>query len=204
MADRTATKTERLAEFFSRLAAAPACSSFDDAYALICRTMDAVEDEMTSIPNNPATWMTDGRMYPPQMDSLRKTGQPDVKRFVNRGHNTLIGDNGAITIQLQTGKVDFAKAGADRAGDRTMNQIERIHDDLTRRFPSLAMNLDEPANERGPWFLFVHRGEGLPHVAIEWRPDGASGSQPRAKTSTDLGPMRSTPTRKRQRSGSSS
>lgn len=113
MADRTATKTERLAEFFSRLTAAPSCSTFDEAYALICLTMDAVEDEMTSILNNPATWMTDGRMYPPQMDSLRKSSRDDVKRFVSKGHSILIGENGAIAIQLQFGKVIFVKAGAD-------------------------------------------------------------------------------------------
>lgn len=56
-----------------------------------------------------------------------------------------------------------------------MNQIERIQDELTKRFPSLAMNLDEPARETGPWFLFVHREEGLPHLAIEWRPDRGFG-----------------------------
>lgn len=113
MADRTATKPERLAEFFSRLTAAPACSSFAEAYALVCGTMDAVEDEMTNVPNIPANWMVDGRMYPPQMDKCRDTDRADVKRFVSRGHNTFIGDNGAITIQLQTGKVVFTKAGAD-------------------------------------------------------------------------------------------
>lgn len=113
MADHTATKAERLAEFFSRLTAAPACSTFDEAYRLVCLTMDAVEDEMTTIPNNPPTWMTDGRMYPPQMDNLRKSHRADVKRFISRAHVTLIGNNGAIAIQLHTGKVVFAKAGAD-------------------------------------------------------------------------------------------
>lgn len=56
-----------------------------------------------------------------------------------------------------------------------MNQIERIHEVLARRFPSLAMNLDPPADEKGPWFLFVHRGENLPHIAVEWRPDRGFG-----------------------------
>ncbi|SIN77532.1 hypothetical protein SAMN05444166_0774 [Singulisphaera sp. GP187] len=75
--------------------------------------MDAVEDEMTSILNNPSSWMSDGRLYPSQMDKCREIDRADVKRFVSRGHNTLIGDNGAIAIQLQTGKVVFTKAGAD-------------------------------------------------------------------------------------------
>ncbi len=114
MADRTATKAERLAEFFSRLTTAPACSTFDEAYALICRTMVAVEDEMTTLPNNPPTWMTDGRMYPPQMDNVRPVpGRPDVQRFRSRGHNTLIASNGAIKIESTTGKVFFSKPGAD-------------------------------------------------------------------------------------------
>jgi len=46
---------------------------------------------------------------------------------------------------------------------------------LTKRFPSLAMNLDPPAIEKGPWFLFIHRGEGIPHIAMEWRPDRGFG-----------------------------
>jgi len=113
MADRAATKAERLEEFFRRLGSAPACSSFDEAYALICRTMDAVEDELTDTPNNPANWMIDGRMYPPQMDSRRTSHQPNVVRFVNKGHNTLINDKGAIVVQLQSGRMIFSKAGAD-------------------------------------------------------------------------------------------
>ena len=56
-----------------------------------------------------------------------------------------------------------------------MNQIERIHDELTKRFPALEMNLDEPADAKGPWFLFVHQGEEIPHIAIEWRPDRGFG-----------------------------
>ncbi|WP_406693933.1 hypothetical protein V5E97_23115 [Singulisphaera sp. Ch08] len=68
---------------------------------------------MTDIPNIPANWMTDGRMYPPQMDSLRKSDRNDVKRFVSKGHSILIGDNGAIQIKLHSGVVIFAKSGAN-------------------------------------------------------------------------------------------
>ncbi len=80
MADRTAKKSERLAEFFRRLENAPVCSDQDEAYALGCSTLDAVEIEMTDIPNIPANWMVDGWMSPPQSDSLRKSGRKDLKR----------------------------------------------------------------------------------------------------------------------------
>ena len=78
-----ATRAERLAEFLRRLSAAPAASSFDEAYRQLGDILNAVEDEMTSIPFDPANWQNDGRMYPPQMDSLRTVlGRGDVKRAV--------------------------------------------------------------------------------------------------------------------------
>lgn len=65
MAEKSeATKQERLAEFLRRLMAAPAASSFDEAYRQLCDILNAVEDELTSIPFDPANWQTDGRMYP--------------------------------------------------------------------------------------------------------------------------------------------
>ena len=64
------------------------------------------------IPNDWISQITELFMYPPQMDSLRKTSRADVKQFVSRGHNTLMGDNGTIAIQLQAGKIVFTKAGA--------------------------------------------------------------------------------------------
>jgi hypothetical protein len=63
-----ATKRERLEEIFRRPAAAPPAASHDEAYKLLCETIDTVEDEMTSTPNDPANWMSDGRIYPPFMD----------------------------------------------------------------------------------------------------------------------------------------
>lgn len=108
------SKAERLAEVFNRLSTAPAVSTYDDAYALLCETIDAVEDEWTGIPNNPATWMTDGRMYPPQLDNrISVRGQPDTFRFRSKSHWSIIGANGAITITKTDGTVIFEKAGAD-------------------------------------------------------------------------------------------
>jgi hypothetical protein len=109
-----ATKTERFAEFLRRLAAAPAASSFDEAHRQLSDILNAVEDAMTSIPFDPANWQNDGRMYPPQLDSLRAVaGRSDVKRFRSRSHNTLIGINGAIEIRDLSGRTIFSKPGAD-------------------------------------------------------------------------------------------
>jgi hypothetical protein len=110
-----ATKAERFAEFLRRLGVAPPASSFEEAFGQLGDVLNAVEDEMTSIPFDPASWQTDGRMYPPQMDSLRAVpGRPDVRRFRSKAHNTLIGDNGAIEIrEVSSGRTILAKPGAD-------------------------------------------------------------------------------------------
>ena len=73
---------------------------------------------MTSIPFNPDAWQTDGRMYPPQSDSLREVeGHPKVKRFRSRAHHTFLGENGAIEIQTAPGaETLFTKLGVDGKG----------------------------------------------------------------------------------------
>jgi hypothetical protein len=69
---------------------------------------------MTSIPFDPSNWQNDGRMYPPQWDSLRAVpGRSDVRRFRSKAHNTLIGANGAIEIRDLSGRTVFTKPGAD-------------------------------------------------------------------------------------------
>ena len=70
--DPGATKGQRLAEVFRRMAAAPPTATADEAYQLLCETITAVEDEMTSIPNNPPTPPADdGRIYPPRTTAGR-------------------------------------------------------------------------------------------------------------------------------------
>ena len=116
MNDPIPAKRIRLAEFFRRLAVAPAASTHDEAYRQVCETLNAVEDELTGIVFDPASWMTDGRMYPAQPDSIRPVkGRPDLKRYVSLGHNTIIGPNGAIEIRLLDGTSVFQKPGADGA-----------------------------------------------------------------------------------------
>jgi hypothetical protein len=112
------TKGQRLAEIFRRLAAAPSVASSDEAYRLLCETMDAVEDELTTTPNDPSNYVTDGRLYPPLADHrYRVKGRPDLVRYASKGHNTFVRDNGAITVVVRNGSVALDKPGAD--GQRT-------------------------------------------------------------------------------------
>jgi hypothetical protein len=108
------TRQERLEEFQRRLAAAKAVASEIDALKQIADTLNGVEDDMTSIPSNPATRGDDGRMYPPQSDARRPTGCADVARYRTRGHNILIRANGAIEIRTVKGdRLEFEKPGED-------------------------------------------------------------------------------------------
>lgn len=111
-------KKARLKLFYERLGAAPAASTHDEAFALIRTTLDAVEDEHSGVPNNPQNFQTDGRLYPPQIDSVRKVeGLPDVLRYRSSNHNTFIGSNGAIEVrQIDPEEGQFAKPGADGKG----------------------------------------------------------------------------------------
>ena len=112
------TKEERIAEFLRRMNRASAAGTFDDAYRLLCETLDAVENEMTTIARDPGNWQTDGGMYPPLVDSMRDvSGHRGVKRFRSLGHNTFISENGAVEIQEVRGTVVvFQKDGADGRG----------------------------------------------------------------------------------------
>lgn len=76
--------------------------------------LNEVEDEFTDIPYFPSRWMSDGRMYPPQHDSIRKTDNPDITRYRNRSHNTYIGSNGSMKIvYIKSNIVLLDKPGLD-------------------------------------------------------------------------------------------
>lgn len=111
-------KGERLMIFFERLDAAPPPGTHDAAYELVCETLNAVEDEFTDVPFDPASWQTDGRMYPPQPDRAYEVeGHPRVTRYKSFKHNTYIGENGAIEVQSFPDRaVLFSKPGADGRG----------------------------------------------------------------------------------------
>ncbi|HVC99249.1 MAG TPA: hypothetical protein VND64_36630 [Pirellulales bacterium] len=112
------SKAARIAEFYKRLGAAPPCSTLDEAFELVCSTLNNVENELTDIPYNQETSDTDGRLYPPLRENLRDVkGQPRVRRHRHRFHLTFFGDNGSIEIRtVQTGQVEFQKLGRDGQG----------------------------------------------------------------------------------------
>ena len=93
------TKGERLAEIFRRIGHARPCSTFQEAYELLCRTMDEVEDELTPYPNEPDRWMELPRLFPPQMDRMSSVPGCDVKRFDSLRHVTYVAENGAMEVR---------------------------------------------------------------------------------------------------------
>jgi hypothetical protein len=108
------TKAKRLVEFVRRLRFSAPAANASDALDLVARTMNAVEDELTDVPYDPAAWETDGRLYPPQTDSRRDVSErPDVARYRSKLHNTFIAENGAIEIRTIDGFVLLSKPGAD-------------------------------------------------------------------------------------------
>ncbi|MBX3076431.1 hypothetical protein KF913_21140 [Candidatus Obscuribacterales bacterium] len=114
-------KVARLQLFYKRLQAEPPASTHDDAYALLCQILNAVEYEHSGVPNNPDNWENDGRLYPPQKDMAREVpGFPGLIRYRNLGHNTYIASNGAIEIEMvgTNNLVVFTKPGADGKGIR--------------------------------------------------------------------------------------
>ena len=108
-------KAQRFRLFLDRTNSAPAVSTFEDAYNLLCDTLNAVENEFTFIPYAPTHWRTDGRLYPPHTDNMRDVeGERKVKRFRSLAHNTFIAANGAVEIQEVRGAVTiFTKKGSD-------------------------------------------------------------------------------------------
>lgn len=114
----TQAKAIRLEEFFRRLNSAGAVASFEEAYDLLCSTLNQVEDEFSGLPNEPDQWMASDRMFPPQTDRMSSVPECTVKRFDSLRHITYIAKNGSIEIRskrLKAGKIEvhFSKAGSD-------------------------------------------------------------------------------------------
>jgi hypothetical protein len=52
-----------------------------------------------------------------------------------------------------------------------MNPLERLRDDLMKRFPGIATEIDPADDEASLWYLDVRRGGGSPWIVVEWKPD---------------------------------
>ncbi|TWB12842.1 hypothetical protein FBZ89_12355 [Nitrospirillum amazonense] len=110
-------KTQRFQLFLERLAVAPPAADADGALALLSAVLNGVEDEHAGVPHDPANWQADGRMYPPQADAARLVpGRDGWRRYRNRGHNTLVGVDGAIEIVRLDGTCLLRKPGAPSEG----------------------------------------------------------------------------------------
>jgi hypothetical protein len=109
------SKEQRMEIFFGRLRRALAVATFDEAYQLLCQTLNAVEDEHSGVPANPSMWRDDERLYPPQDDKARAVESvPGVTVFRSRLHKTFIATNGAILIwDLSTRRSVLSKKGKD-------------------------------------------------------------------------------------------
>ena len=111
------SKQERLEEIYRRLKASAAANDLDEALELVRLNLNAVEDELSGVPYDPANWQNDGRLYPPLPDSVRPVaGLPGVKRFRSFRHNTFVAVNGAIEIRTIDGTLEFSKFGRDGKG----------------------------------------------------------------------------------------
>ena len=98
-----------------RLMKAPLCRSHDEAYALVSRELNAIEDEYSGGPSEPEKWESDGRLYVPQRDNASLSpGHRGVIRYRSRSHWIFAADNGALLIQeIPTDRVVLERPGAD-------------------------------------------------------------------------------------------
>lgn len=106
------TVHERLVRFFDRLQHAPPCADANEAFTLVCRTLEKVEDEFSGVEKalHPGLKF-DGRMYPPQADFTHEQSDGSKIAFT-KGHELRFGRDGSISILSQTtGLEEFFKEG---------------------------------------------------------------------------------------------
>jgi hypothetical protein len=109
------TKAERIAELVRRLEAAQPASNAAEALHLVTSILEAIEDEFSGVANDPASPFADDRIWPPiARYSFAIEGRADLDGYRQKGHETLIGANGAILIRtrIQT-RVILDKPGRD-------------------------------------------------------------------------------------------
>ena len=112
-------RKQRFALFLAAMEAAPPASDRASARELLTGILNAIEDAHSGAPNDPANWMTDGRMYPPQDDFEQPSPVAHAALFHTVAHRVWIADNGAIRIEVRkgqnSGRVELDKTGADGA-----------------------------------------------------------------------------------------
>jgi hypothetical protein len=116
MASPGRTLQDRLNIFYERLLAAPQAGSGHEAFELLCKCLEAVEEEFSAIPKRPSPGLKfDGRMYPPQEDRI--TRHPDGSITADtKGEIIECGADGSIKLtSKRTGQATFAKPGGGQA-----------------------------------------------------------------------------------------
>ncbi|MDQ6631686.1 MAG: hypothetical protein M3Y82_07990 [Verrucomicrobiota bacterium] len=110
---------ERLEVFYQRLAKAQPARNAEEAFLLICRALEEVENEFCPVvEKNPAPKSFDGRMYLPQSDSIEF--REDSSWWIEtRRHRIAIELNGSFRIyraidQEETLIEEFRKSGLNR------------------------------------------------------------------------------------------
>ena len=110
---------QRLQELYRRLGELPPFASHDEALSEISRVLTAVEDEHSGVERDPTGMpkRTDGRMYPPVPAYAKQCDKPGVTLYVQTGHQTYIGDNGAVLIvNRRSGTTELDRPGQDGKG----------------------------------------------------------------------------------------
>jgi hypothetical protein len=96
------TKRERIAELVRQLEAARPAASADEALHLVTSTLEAIEDQHSGVPNDPSSPFADERIWPPiARYHFAIEGRDDLDGYRQKGHETLIGANGAILIRTR-------------------------------------------------------------------------------------------------------
>ena len=110
-------RKQRLALFLAALNDALAAHDQASARELLADLLNRIEDAHSGVPNEPANWMTDGRMYPPQDDNKKVTKVSGASLFHTKGHRVWFGDNGSIRLEVRRGPgkghIELDKPGAD-------------------------------------------------------------------------------------------
>jgi hypothetical protein len=110
-------KQHRMQEIYRRLAEAPAAGTFVEMRDRLANIVNAVEDQLTSIPYDPESWQNDGRIYPVQDDNVFDVaGHSRVTLLRARKNLVYIGDNGSIEVRNASGEVVIHKPGRDGLG----------------------------------------------------------------------------------------